>query len=121
MVLADRGLDARWLLRRLTRLGWPPLVRLNTGGTFRPTGQVRGVPLKTLVPEPGTTWQGTGSACTGRHRQWHCTLLACWDAGDTDPWLILSALPPEASTAWWYGLRAWIAQGFTITTRAGWQ
>jgi hypothetical protein len=30
-------------------------------------------------------------------------------------------LPPEASTACWYGLRAWIAQGCKITKRAGWQ
>jgi len=121
MVLADRGLYARWLLRRITRLGWHPFLRINTGGTFRPTGQVRGVPLKTLVPEPGTTWQGTGIAFTGRHRQLHGTLLACWEAGYTDPWLILTDLPPEASTAWWYGVRAWIEQGFTSTKRAGWQ
>jgi hypothetical protein len=121
LVLADRGLYARWLFRRITRLGWHPFLRINTGGTFRPTGQVRGVPLKTLVPQPGTTWQGTGIAFTGRHRQLHCTLLACWEAGYTDPWLILTDLPPEASTACWYGLRAWIAQGFKITKRVGWQ
>jgi hypothetical protein len=30
-------------------------------------------------------------------------------------------LPPEASDAGWYGLRAWIEQGFKVTTRAGWQ
>jgi hypothetical protein len=35
--------------------------------------------------------------------------------------LILTDLPPEASTACWYGLQAWIEQGFTITKRAGWQ
>jgi hypothetical protein len=35
--------------------------------------------------------------------------------------LILTDLPPETSTACWYGLRAWIAQGFKITKRAGWQ
>ena len=121
LVLADRGLYARWLFRRITRLGWHPFLRINTGGTFRPQGQVRGVPLKTLVPEPGTTWQGTGIACKGRHRQLHCTLLACWEAGDKDPWLILTDLPPEASTACWYGLRAWIEQGFKITKRGGWQ
>jgi hypothetical protein len=121
IVLADRGLDARWLFRRITRLGWHPFLRINTGGTFRPTGQVRGVPLKTLVPAPGATWQGTGIAFKGRHRQLHCTLLACWEAGYKDPWLILTDLPPEASTACWYGLRAWIEQGFTITKRAGWQ
>jgi len=35
--------------------------------------------------------------------------------------LILTDLPPETSTACWYGLRAWIEQGFKITKRAGWQ
>src|SRR5262245_22063193 len=103
IVLADRGLDARWLLRRMTRLGWHPCLRINTGGTLRPTGQVRGVPLQTLVPELGTTWQGTGIAFKGRNRQLHCPLLACGDARDTDPWLILTALPPEARTACWEG------------------
>src|SRR5215475_12884321 len=121
LVLADRGLYARWLFRRITRLGWHPFLRINVGGTFRPQGQVRGVALKTLVPEPGTTWQGTGIAFKGRHRQLHCTLLACWEAGYKDPWLILTDLPPEASTDCWYGLRAWIEQGFKITKRAGWQ
>jgi hypothetical protein len=81
LVLADRGLYARGLFRRLTRLGWHPFWRINTGGTFRPTGQVRGLPWKTLVPEPGTTWQGTGIACKGRNRQLHCPQLACWEAG----------------------------------------
>ena len=80
LVLADRGLYARWLFRRITRLGWHPFLRINTGGTFRPKGTVRGVPLKTLVPEPGTSWQGTGIAFKGRHRQLHCTLLARWEA-----------------------------------------
>ena len=101
IVLADRGVDARWLFRRITRWGWPPFLRMHTGGTFRPQGHVRGGPLKTLVPEPGTAWPGTGIALRGRHRQRHCTLLACWEAGDNDPWLILTALPPEASTACW--------------------
>jgi hypothetical protein len=121
IVLADRGLYARWLFRRITRLGWHPFLRINTGGTFRPAGRVHGVPLKTLVPQPGTSWQGTGIAFKGRHRQLHCTLLARWEAGYKDPWLILTDLPPEASTACWYGLRAWIEQGFKITKRAGWQ
>jgi hypothetical protein len=121
LVLADRGLDARWLCRRITRLGWPPFVRINTGGTVRPQGQGRGVPLQTWVPEPGTPWQGTGIACTGRHRPLHGTLLACWEAGDKEPWWLLTDLPPEARTACWYGLRAWTEQGFKITKRAGWQ
>jgi hypothetical protein len=120
LVLAERGLYARWLFRRITRLGWHPVLRINTGGTFRPAGRVHGVPLKTLVPQPGTSWQGTGIAFKGRHRQLHGTLLARWEAGYKDPWLILTDRPPEASTACWYGLRAWIEHGLKSTTRAGW-
>jgi hypothetical protein len=47
--------------------------------------------------------------------------LACWEPGYKDPWLILTDLEPEASDAAWYGMRAWIEQGFKLTKRAGWQ
>ena len=47
--------------------------------------------------------------------------MACWEEGYTAPWLILTDLPPEVSDACWYGLRAWIEQGFKLTKRAGWQ
>jgi hypothetical protein len=121
IVLADRGLYARWLFRRIVRLKWHPFLRINTGGTFRPQGSPCSRPLASLVPEVGTSWSGRGTAFKGRGRQLECTLLARWDAGYKDPWLILTDLPPEASDASWYGLRAWIEQGFKITKRAGWQ
>jgi hypothetical protein len=72
-----------------------------------------------LVPRPGTSWRGTGIAFA--RKQVACTLLARWEEGYKDPWLILTDLAPEASDAGWYGLRAWIEQGFKITKRAGWQ
>ena len=118
IVLADRGLDAPWLFRRLTRLGWHPFVRINTGGSFRPAEATCWRPLMTFVPRPGTRWRGTGLALT--RNQVPCTLLARWEDGYKDPWLILTDLPPEASDAGWYGLRAWIEQGLKITKRAGW-
>ena len=121
IVLADRGLYARWLSRRIVRLGWHPFLRLNTGGTFRPEGQQRSKPLKTLVPEPGTSWAGRGTAFSGKPRRLECTLLARWDEGYKDPWLILTDLAPEASDAAWYGLRAWIEQSFKVAKRGGWQ
>jgi hypothetical protein len=119
IVLADRGLYAPWLLRRITQLGWHPFVRINTGGSFRPAGAACWRPLTTLVPRPGTSWRGTGIALT--RKQVVCTLLGRWEQGYKDPWLILTDLSPEASDAGWYGLRAWIEQGFQIVKRAGWQ
>jgi len=119
MVLADRGVYAPWLFRRIVRRGWHPFLRINTGGSFRPTGATCWRPLATFAPCPGTNGRGAGIACA-RH-QVPCTLLARWEDGYKDPWLILTDLPPEASDAGWYGLRAWIEPGFTITKRAGWQ
>jgi hypothetical protein len=121
IVLADRGLYARWLFQRIVRLGWHPLLRINTGGTFRPTKSVKSRPLREFVPQTGTQWVGTGTAFQGARRRLNCTLLARWDEGYKDPWLLLTDLAPSAGQACWYGLRAWIEQGFKITKRGGWQ
>jgi hypothetical protein len=121
IVLAERGLSARWLFQRLVRLGWHPLLRINTGGTFRPAASGHYQPLRRLVPQPGTQWVGAGTAFQGPRRRLNCTLLARWDAGYADPWLLLTDLPPSAGEACWYGLRAWIEQGFKMTKRGGWQ
>jgi Transposase DDE domain len=121
LVLADRGLYARWLYRRIVRLGWHPLLRINTGGTFRPAASTQYRPLRSFVPQPGTQWAGRGTAFVGPRRRLNCTLLARWEEGYTDPWLLLTDLAPSAGEACWYGLRAWIEQGFKITKRAGWQ
>lgn len=121
IVLADRGLYARWLFRRIVRLGWHPLLRINTGGTFRPAASAHSQPLRKLVQQPGTQWVGCGTAFQGPRRRLNCTLLARWDAGYADPWLVVTDLAPSAGEACWYGLRAWIEQGFKITKRGGWQ
>src|SRR5437867_2348450 len=118
-VLAARGLEAPWLLRRLTRRGGHPCVRLNPGGSVRPTGAPWWRPLPTVAPRPGTRGRGTGLALT-RH-QVAGTWLARWAEGDKAPGLLLTALPPAASDAGWEGRRAWMAPGVKSTKRAGWQ
>jgi hypothetical protein len=50
-----------------------------------------------------------------------CTLLGCWDDGHTDRWLVITDLPPEAANVCWYGMRAWIENGFKRLKSAGWQ
>jgi len=120
IVLADRGLYARWLYRRIVRLGWHPLLRVAAGGTFRPADQARYAPLRSLAA-PGADRQVAGTAFQGPARRLRCTLLVRWAAGQAEPWLLLTDLPPEAADACWYGLRAWIEQSFKLAKRAGWQ
>jgi hypothetical protein len=121
IVLAARGLSARWLLQRRVRLGWPPLLRINPGGTFRPAASGHSQPLRSLVPQPSAQWGGAGTAFQGPRRRRNCTLLARWDAGSADPWFLLTELAPRAGAACWDGLRAWSEQGCKMTKRGGWQ
>lgn len=121
LVLADRGLYARWLFGRIVRLGWHPFLRINNRGTFRPTERAHFFPLLSFVPKKGTSWCGEGTAFKTEEVQLPCTLLARWEEGHTDPWLILTDLPPHSCDPCWYGLRMWIERGFKLTKRGGWQ
>jgi hypothetical protein len=47
--------------------------------------------------------------------------LLYWDETYQDPWLVLTDLAPECADACWYGLRAWIEQGFKRIKSGGWQ
>jgi hypothetical protein len=120
IVLADRGLYAPWLYRRIVRLGWHPFLRINSGGKFRPNGQ-NWVALPHLVPALGSRWAGKGTAFITAAAQLDCTLLACWQPGYKQPWFILTDLDPTKGDVAWYALRAWCEQGFKCTKRGGWQ
>jgi hypothetical protein len=121
LVLADRGLYARWLFRRIVRLGWHPFLRINQGAKFRPAGQAQWFWLRELVGTVGARWRGRGTAFVSHDCRLDCTLVAWWGEGYTKPWFVLTDLPPDGCDACWYGLRAWCEQGFKCTKRGGWQ
>ena len=119
IVLADRGLYAPWLFRHIKAVGWHPFLRINLGGKVRPLGTEHFDWLSRLVPQPGSAWCGEVDCFVGRTVR--CTLLACWEAGYAEPWLVLTDLAPQAADVVWYGMRAWIEGGFKDTKRGGWQ
>lgn len=119
IVLSDRGISRPWLFRRICRLGWHPLLRITRNGTFQPEGQAHYHPLSHFAPSPGICWQGQGRLY--QTQRFPCTLICRWEAGYDHPWLLITDLAPHQADACWYGLRAWIEQGFKFTKRAGWQ
>jgi hypothetical protein len=121
VLLADRGLWAKWLFHKVQDLGWHPLMRINKGGHFRPDGCASFVPLGRLVPQVGMSWRGQGTAFSTPGRQVAGTLWGWWGEGHKEPWLILGDLGPSQGDASWYGLRGWIEQGFKDSKRGGWQ
>jgi hypothetical protein len=118
LVLADRGLWSPRLWRRLQRLGWHPLLRLQATVTFAPTGQPR-QPVQKLVPGAGYAWVGQGKAF--RHHPLRGTLIVVWEVGHKDPWVLLTDLAPQEVGIVWYGLRIWIELGFRALKGVGWQ
>lgn len=64
---------------------------------------------------------GKSSAGIEPKRQLVCTLVACWEPGHQERWLVLTDLLPEQAQAVWYGLRAWIEAGSKDIMRGGWQ
>lgn len=121
LILADRGLYARWLYRRIVRLGWHPFLRINQGAKFRPAAQNHWYWLRELVNQEGGMWRGQGTAFSTRQCQLQCTLVAWWGAGYEEPWFVLTDLSPKGCDATWYGLRTWCEQGFKCNKRGGWQ
>jgi hypothetical protein len=116
LVLSDRGLASKDLFEAITALGWHPLMRARKGGHFRPQGWARSWALGQFVTRPGGHWRGRGVAwprrsCLG------CTLLACWEGGQEEPWLILTDLGPQDADAAWYAWRSWIDRA-SATSRA---
>lgn len=116
LVLTDRGLYARWLFEAIQALGWHPLMRINAGGFFQPDGEPW-QPLVTWTGDPDTDLRRHGTAFKAHPVP--CTLVVHCDSAHRDPWRLLTDLAPEAVQASWYGLRAWIEQGFKDLKRGG--
>jgi hypothetical protein len=121
VVLSDRGLESPRLFAAIVGLRWHPLMRVKAGGKFRPDGWHGWYWMNDLLRQPGQRFAMAGAAY--KREPTPCTLLACWDEGHAEPWLLLSDLPPSAANPCWYAWRAWIEQGFKVTKSAGlnWQ
>lgn len=119
LVLADRGLWSPRIWQQIQAVGWHPLLRLQSNATFRPTG-ARRVHATSLVDGPGQAWVGTGVAFKHRPVRQAGTLVVYWEAGQREPWLCLTDLPPTQVGPAWYGLRTWIELGFRALKSMGW-
>ncbi len=110
VVLCDRGLQNRDLFDTITEQGWHPLMRLTRQGYFRPDDQRHWYGLKHLLPAPGCYYLGRGHLF--KTDPMACTLIALWEEGYDEPWLLMSDWTVDRFYGTFYGLRAWIEQGF---------
>ena len=120
LVLADRGLYARWLWEAIRAQGWHPFLRLNVGCKARVPGEETFEWLSRWVPTPGTSWQGQVECFASKKGRVEGTLLMHWEPGYESAWVILTDLAAEKARVSWYGLRSWTEGGFKDFKRGLW-
>jgi hypothetical protein len=117
LVTSDRGLYAPWLYDAIVSLGWHPFMRINAQGHYQVAGESQYRDLSGVVSQVGQEWSGR-VRCFKSHSL-ACTLLARWDEGYSDPWLIVTDLAPQQANICWYGMRSWIECLFKDIKRGG--
>lgn len=103
IVPADRGLYAPWLYQVIVEAGWHPFLGINQQGLVKISSHGQWQPLAALVSAPGQSW--SGQVVCFKTNPLACTLLARWDSGYQEPWLVLTDLSPQRADALWSGLR----------------
>jgi hypothetical protein len=119
IVSADRGLYADWMFEAICSLNWHPFLRINHQGTYQIKGEQEWQCLRAIVPKVGMSW--SGQVTCFKSNPLPCTLLARWDFGYKDPWLIVTDLQPEEANVHWYGFRSWIESSYRDVKSDGWQ
>lgn len=119
IVSADRGLYADWLYQQIVELGWHPFLRINHQGYYCQKNSSSWQPLATVLTSKNQSWSGRITCF--KSNPIDCTLLARWDDGYVDPWLILTDLESENADVSWYGFRSWIECSYRDIKSDGWQ
>ncbi len=83
LVMADRGLYARWLFQHIQGCGWHPFLRITAQGFVRQDAHAAWTPLTSVIPRPGDTWCGAVTCFKGMPLA--CTLVGMWTAEHADP------------------------------------
>lgn len=119
IVLADRGLYADWLFKKICQLNWHPLLRVKKTGTYRLKSKQKWQDISTVVEKKGDVW--SGEVTCYKCNPIKCTLLASWQEEYEEPWFIMTDLAASEADISWYHFRAWIESSYRDIKSDGWQ
>lgn len=123
LVLADRGVYARWMWDAIREWGWHPFLRINLEVKASRVEQNDFDWLSRWVATPGTSWSSVVDCFASQTSRLRATLLMHWEPGYASAWAILTDLDPKEAEIAWYRMRTWIEGGFKDFKRGmwGWQ
>ena len=117
VVLADRGLYARWRYEAIVRWTGTPSYALTWLSKLRPVGTEHLTGSAAGGRTCGTQWKGEVDCFVQKKSRLRRTLLIEWQAGYEHPWVVVTDLPAAQANIAWYALRAWIEAGFKSQAR----
>ncbi len=120
LVMADRGLYARWLFQAICACGWHPFLRINLGVKARVVDEETFDWIGRWTPMPGSHWKGEVECFAGKRSRLTCTLLMHWEIGYEHAWAVLTDLAPHEAEVSWYGMRTWVETGYKDFKRGLW-
>lgn len=110
VLMADRGLSWPLVVDLCRELGWHYLLRVQ-GHTAVQRSGCPTVTMGRLASRPGQQWSGSGAVF--RAAGWRITnMVACWEAGEHEPWLLITDLPPRRKRCSEYRQRMWQEEAF---------
>lgn len=118
-VLADRAFGCPAFTDQVVAQGWDYLVRVQGQTRLRHADGTEQA-CRSLLPEAGTRWCGTGQAFK-KHGWRAVRVVAYWRAPCREPLLLVSTLAPSWDLVRQYRLRAAIEAIFRDWKRSGWQ
>jgi hypothetical protein len=125
LVLADRAYGVPSFIDQLAALGWHWIVRVTTTGSLRfqdrhgAEHELAALVARQL-PAAGQRWRTRGRLFKGAG--WRVAgVVAHWAAGQREPLVVLTDLPPRWGVLDIYDQRFWIEPGFRGDKTAGWR
>ena len=108
-LLADRGLSWPSVLDCCRRLGWHYVLRLQRDTRVRPAGGAEAA-ARDLAPRRGTRWFGAGVGVFKKAGWRRANVVAAWERGWREPWLLVTDLPASYARCRGYCRRTWCEQ-----------
>jgi hypothetical protein len=117
VLLADRGLAWPIVVDWCAEHGWHYVLRLLGQTKVRDRDGVERA-ARDLAPKVGTRWLGAAEAF--KNAGWRgANVVATWERGMKEPWLLLTDRPASLRHCRTYGKRMWTEESFRDDTSSG--
>ncbi|RPJ37040.1 MAG: IS4 family transposase [Chloroflexi bacterium] len=111
LLVGDQEFGAVEVLRQLDAWGWGYVLRQKSSQLFRATAQDPWQAFGTVIDQPGqTVW--LGKVDYTEQQAYRTNLLAVWQLGEKQPWLLATNLPTLQVAVKAYRRRMWIDETF---------